>query len=109
MQLATANWFYWVVLGEAPSLTRGTPCTLFCPSALFSDVLLKRCFICPQQECLGLLGAGGAGTPLWMGVWDGPACPGWLVPYPTLGGFPGSLAPIIPPRQLWECRWEQGH
>lgn len=44
--LATAKWSYWVGLGEAPSLARGTPCTLLCPSsALFSSFLLKRCFI----------------------------------------------------------------
>lgn len=93
--------------GEAPGLAWGTPCTLLCPSsALFSSFLLKRCFICPQHKCLGLLG-GLALAPLWMGVWDGPGCSGGH-PLPQPGGFPGSLPTTIPPSRLQECQWEQG-
>lgn len=94
--LATANWSHWVVLGEVPSLTQGTPCTLLCPSTLFSYVLLKRCFICPpSRSACGCWGWGGWHPTL--GVCVGWSCLPWgTCPLPQPGWFPGSLAPTIP-------------
>lgn len=85
--------------GGGPSLARGIPCALLCPSSAFFSFLLRRCFTeelyLPPTQCPGLPG-GLALALLRVGVWGhcwlSPGCP-----LPQSRAFPGSLPTAIPP------------
>lgn len=123
--------------GGGPSLARGIPCALLCPSSAFFSFLLRRCFTeelyLPPHTVPGA--AGGAGTSPAEGGCVGMllAVP-WLSPAPSRGvswepahrhpSWGGSWEPAHhhpsrggswepahhhpPPGRLQECRWEQG-